>query len=111
SKAPLDLERLQQAFDKDGGSYGIAEKATGKSLRRTYRIHGMSCQGCKATVEERLLNVEGVNTVAVDLAKETAVITSPMQIPLKRLQQALSAQGASYSITTMDASSPVHKRP
>ncbi len=111
SKAPLDLERLQQAFDKDGGSYGIAEKATGKSLRRTYRIHGMSCQGCKATVEERLLNVEGVNTVAVDLAKETAVITSPMQIPLKRLQQALSAQGASYSITTMDASSPVRKRP
>jgi Cu2+-exporting ATPase len=68
-------------------------------MKHTYQIHGMSCKGCKTHVEEALKKVEGVSTVAVDLAKAEAVIEMQSHIPLEKLQEALKNSGGNYSIT------------
>ena len=40
----------------------------------TYSVYGMSCNNCRAHVEEALKKVDGVTRVSVDLQKAEAVI-------------------------------------
>ncbi len=37
------------------------------TIIRTYTVEGMSCAHCRASVDEQIAEVEGVETVAVDL--------------------------------------------
>jgi Cu2+-exporting ATPase len=67
-------------------------------MKTEYVIHGMSCNGCKAHVEESLKAVDGVNMVSVDLGKGEAVIEMEYHIPLDKLQEALKNHGGRYSI-------------
>ena len=41
----------------------------------TYTVSGMSCGHCKASVTEELSDVEGVETVDVDLDTKLVVVT------------------------------------
>ena len=58
-------------------------------MKHTYTIEGMTCGGCKASVEKHLNEIESVTTVAVNLEKGEAAITMDAHITRNALQKAL----------------------
>ena len=64
-------------------------------MKHTYKISGMTCNGCVASVEEQLSNIEGVSKVEVSLEKAKVEITTLEHIPIHTLRSALSVK---YSI-------------
>lgn len=65
-------------------------------MKHTYRISGMTCNGCRSHVETSLKQVERVSNVEVDLKKEEAVIEMEKHISLEELQKSL--EGSNYRI-------------
>ena len=70
----------------------------------------MGCAGCVKTVSERLLAVEGVTAVTVDLPSATAHIETDKEVPFEALEKAL--EDTHYSIlqepTTQSTSEHQH---
>lgn len=62
----------------------------------TYKITGMTCNGCRTQVENTLNEIDGVKTATVDLKNETAVIEMSRPINTETLQKALPKK---YSIS------------
>lgn len=58
-------------------------------MKHTYKITGMTCDGCKAKVEKELKNVAGVTDVSVDLNKAEAEVTMKHHIETTTLKNAL----------------------
>ena len=67
-------------------------------MTHTYRITGMSCNGCREHVTETLSKVPGVEQVTVDLERAEATIEMSGHIPLERFQAAMAADGSHYNI-------------
>ncbi len=65
-------------------------------MKHTYSIIGMTCNGCRTSVENKLNHVPGVKQAAVDLQKAEAVIEMVNHIPLGEFQKAL--KDSHYSI-------------
>ncbi len=65
-------------------------------MTHTYTVTGMTCNGCRTGVEEKLNAVKGVDHAAVNLEREEAVITMNTPIDTEILQQALPTK---YTIT------------
>lgn len=65
-------------------------------MTHTYNITGMTCNGCKASVEKSLNALDAVNKVKVNLEKGEAEITMSSHISTEKLQNALSDK---YTIT------------
>ena len=62
-----------------------------------YRIEGMTCMGCVKGVEQKLMNVEQIHAVAVDLQSgEAKITTADLEVPLSSLQEIL---GSKYQIS------------
>ena len=61
-----------------------------KLITHTYRVSGMSCGGCAATVKNKLSLVQGVTSVNVSLDKKLAEVTSSREIKKETLQEAMS---------------------
>lgn len=61
-------------------------------MEHTYKITGMSCQGCRSKVENVLNAIEGISA-KVTLEPAEAVITMGEHIPTEKLQEALSTAG------------------
>ena len=59
----------------------------------------MSCNNCRAHVEEALKKVDGITSVSVDLQKAEAVIEMESHIKLEKFQEALKNEGGNYSIS------------
>ena len=59
-------------------------------MTHIYSIKGMTCNGCKASVEKNLLALEHVSDVSINLEKEEASIKMDSHIELKTFQKALS---------------------
>ena len=70
----------------------------------TYKITGMTCNGCRSHVEKTLQEVEGVKNASVDLEKAEAVIEMDKHIPLDLLETALQKGGGNYHISVPEAS-------
>ncbi len=70
-----------------------------KTMRHTYSISGMNCNGCATHVQEALSSVPGVTNVVVDLQKAEAVIDMELHIPLEKLKEALKNSGGNYDIS------------
>jgi len=68
-------------------------------MTHTYSVYGMSCNNCRAHVEDALKKVDGVNQVSVDLQKAEAVIEMESHIPLEKFQEALKNEGGNYGIS------------
>ncbi|MCO4814750.1 MAG: copper-translocating P-type ATPase [Flavobacteriales bacterium] len=64
-----------------------------------YQINGMSCEGCKTSVEQSLNSINDVQTVAVDLEKSEVTIEMSVEIPLEKLQETLLKSGLHYTIS------------
>ncbi|WP_103865973.1 heavy metal-associated domain-containing protein [Aquimarina sp. I32.4] len=58
-------------------------------MEYTYKISGMTCNGCRTSVEEKLSKVEGVHKVSVDLEKAEATIDMASGITISQLQKGL----------------------
>jgi len=58
-------------------------------MKHTYIVTGMTCNGCRNSVETKLNALEYVNNVSVSLTKKEAIIESSKQISLEALQKAL----------------------
>lgn len=67
-------------------------------MKHTYKIKGMSCNGCRNHVEKALSEIDGVQKATVDLEKAEASIEMETHIPLDVLQQALENDGGRYGI-------------
>jgi copper chaperone CopZ len=58
-------------------------------MKHTYTIKGMTCGGCRASVEKYLSAIEGVTNVSVHLEKGEATIIMGMHIATELLDKAL----------------------
>tara|TARA_R110002072_G_scaffold125944_3_gene262484 strand:+ start:7543 stop:8292 length:750 start_codon:yes stop_codon:yes gene_type:complete len=58
-------------------------------MEHTYNIQGMTCNGCRTSVEEKLSNVNGITNVSVNLEKEEAIIEMERHIDTATFQKAL----------------------
>ena len=67
-------------------------------MENTYRISGMSCNGCRTKVEKALNEIDGIDA-EVTLDPPTAFVHSNFLIPIKQLQETLSKAG-NYTIET-----------
>ncbi|MEM7379797.1 MAG: heavy-metal-associated domain-containing protein [Bacteroidota bacterium] len=59
-------------------------------MKHTYTIEGMTCGGCVASVTDKLISLDGVEDVAIDLEQSQAVISMKKHIPLSELGAVLS---------------------
>ena len=67
-------------------------------MKHSYSISGMTCNGCRAHVENTLKNVEGVTSATVNLEKAEAEIEMNSHIELGTFQKALEDDGGGYAI-------------
>ena len=58
-------------------------------MKHTYNIQGMTCNGCRTSVEQKLSQVNGVTNASVNLDKEEAVIQMGSHIDTATFQKAL----------------------
>lgn len=65
-------------------------------MTHTYNITGMTCNGCKASVEKSLNALDAVNEVKVNLEKGEAEIIMSSHVSTEKLQKSLSGK---YTIT------------
>ncbi|PPK95537.1 Cu2+-exporting ATPase [Nonlabens xylanidelens] len=67
-------------------------------MKKSYHIHGMTCNGCRNHVEQTLSKIEGVTTASVNLEKAEATLESHKEISIENLQAAMQKEGSHYSI-------------
>ncbi len=77
-------------------------------MKHTYKITGMTCNGCRTTVEEKLNGMEQVVRATVNLEKETAEIEMKSHIPIIELQETLIKAGK-YTIESLDGNAHSNK--
>ena len=65
-------------------------------MEHTYKVTGMTCGSCKASVEKHLSEIENVTEVSVNLEKAEAVVKMNNHITTETLQKALPEK---YTIT------------
>ena len=58
-------------------------------IRHTFTLKGMTCGGCKSSVEKHLNLIDGVAVIEVNLEKEEVKLTTTKPISLKVLQDQL----------------------
>ncbi|MHB9143634.1 MAG: heavy metal translocating P-type ATPase, partial [Paludibacter sp.] len=67
-------------------------------MKRTYQVNGMSCTGCKTSVEQALRGLSEVQKVTVNLKKSEAIIEMTYPISVTKLQGTLLKAGLHYTI-------------
>ena len=67
-------------------------------MTHTYKIAGMTCNGCRSHVEKTLSEVPGVTKAEVNLEEKSASIKMEKHIPLETFKTALEKDGGKYSI-------------
>lgn len=95
-ETPVPVEILQAAVKGAGGPYSL--HLPGEPEYRSYRVGGMSCNGCRAHVQDTLSRVPGVRAASVDLARAEAVVETEHPIALETFRKALAASGGRYTI-------------
>ena len=67
-------------------------------MKTSYKILGLSCNGCRNHVENILSNINGIKSVIVHLENAEAIIESNTLLPIEILQEAFLNDGGNYSI-------------
>ena len=67
-------------------------------MKHTYKVDGMTCSSCVASVTDSLSTLDEVDKVVINLEKSEVEISMQNHIPLIALQKALPDK---YSISTM----------
>jgi cation transport ATPase len=71
----------------------------------TYKILGMTCDGCRESVTNKLSKIQGVLSASVSLQDEKATISMKHQVPTAEFQDALGAKYAIIELTEKQVSS------
>jgi len=71
----------------------VATQIETKRFNYQFNVEGMTCAACVANVEKALNTVPGVLEIAVNLATESAQITSSEPVPLDRLTKSVTKMG------------------
>ncbi len=71
-------------------------------MTHTYKVYGMTCNGCRGHVEKILNEIKEVSKASVDLEKGEAVIEMEKHIPLEDLQKVFQEDGGRYTIAMPD---------
>ncbi|WP_299104533.1 MauE/DoxX family redox-associated membrane protein [uncultured Tenacibaculum sp.] len=58
-------------------------------MKHIYKVTGMTCGSCKASVEESLISLQNVQNAVVDLTSKEVAIEMEQHIPLEDLQKVL----------------------
>jgi Cu2+-exporting ATPase len=66
-------------------------------MKHSYQITGMSCNGCRSSVEKAINTIDGVDAI-VTLHPPVATITMEKHVPTEQLQEALNVAG-NYTIS------------
>ena len=69
---------------------------------QSFTVDGMTCASCVARVEKALAAVPGVDSASINLATDTARVTSNLAIPLSTLQAAVDKAGYALATTQID---------
>jgi len=69
---------------------------------QTYHIAGMTCNGCRTDVDNKLNAMPQVSNATVNLANEEAVIQSDKPVTAAQLQQVLPAKYTVTQLVTLD---------
>lgn len=69
-------------------------------MKHTYKISGMTCGNCKATIEKKLNELQDVENVEINLENGEATISMNKHIDIAELQKALPSK---YSISEKEA--------
>ena len=72
-------------------------------MENTYKITGMTCNGCVASVRTKLSGVSGVTDVTVDLEQGEAKVSMTEPVPTEKLKAALPNK---YSISDKEDAKP-----
>lgn len=75
-------------------------------MTHTYTVTGMTCNGCRNAVEEKLNNIDGVVKASVFLETAEAILEAKNPISVDLLQKALSSK---YTIIEKQLVAPVLK--
>lgn len=65
---------------------------------QTYKVDGMSCDGCRKYVEKILSKVENVKNVSADLEKGEVTIDMEENLPIDVFKKVFEDDGGSYQI-------------
>ncbi|MGN6566974.1 MAG: heavy-metal-associated domain-containing protein, partial [Flavipsychrobacter sp.] len=69
-------------------------------MKQTFKVSGMTCDGCVTIVHDRLAGISGIKNVTVSLTNELADIESEQPIPADACNAAL--KGTIYSISAIN---------
>lgn len=78
-------------------------------MKHTYKITGMTCNGCRTNAEDTLNNLKGVLKATVNLEEGKAEVEMEHPISTEILQQEFLKAGLHYSITDFNANSDNEK--
>src|SRR5690554_5971383 len=67
-------------------------------MTQHYIVHGMTCNGCKSSVEKALKDIPEVTHIEIELDSGITEIESDKEIPIEKLNNAVENAG-SYSIS------------
>lgn len=75
-------------------------------IKTIYHIDGMTCNGCKAQVTQKLVQVDGVQSATVSLEAKEAIVTSNHNLDIAILRSSLPSK---YTITSKEQASKPEK--
>jgi copper chaperone CopZ len=68
-------------------------------MKKQYQLTGMTCTSCEAKVKQKLLTLDGLNSVVLSHEENSAEIHMDRPIPLEELKSVLRPLGDKYSIS------------
>ena len=68
-------------------------------MKHTYTIIGMTCSGCKTSVESALSNLKEITKVNADIKNEKVEIEMSAHVPIEKLQETMMKAGLHYTIS------------
>lgn len=74
-------------------------------MKHTYKITGMTCNGCRTNAEDTLNNIKGVLKATVNLEERKAEVNMENHISTETFQQEFIKAGLHYMITDFDPNS------
>lgn len=69
-------------------------------MKHTYKITGMTCNGCKSHVQQTLESVKGIESVTINLSNGVTELVMSEHISLDKLKKIF--EGSNYMIHTID---------
>lgn len=86
---PTTLRTIALALPLLLSACGGSDASTDQTQTVTLSVGGMDCEGCATTLRNVLSEVQGVETVQVDLAGKSASVVCSSSVEPKRLVQAI----------------------